>query len=105
MKCPSLIRSVEADLEAGHACVIQLVSTGEALLDRRIADIPVSEWDDISVDLTPREACLEYLAHAFPVQLQEPFTDDEGNLMSAARDRRRGQPGSCARKPWLPAMR
>ena len=31
MKCPSLIRSVEADLEAGHACVIQLVSTGEAL--------------------------------------------------------------------------
>ena len=80
MKCPSLIRSVEADLEAGHACVIQLVSTGEALLDRRIADIPVSEWDDISVDLTPREACLEYLAHAFPVQLQEPFTDDEGNL-------------------------
>ena len=54
MKCPSLIRSVEANLEAGHACVIQLVSTGEALLDRRIADIPVSEWDDISVDLTPR---------------------------------------------------
>ena len=82
MKCPSLIRAIEADLEAGHACVIQLVSTGEALLDRRIADIPVSEWDDISVDLTPREACLEYLAHAFPVQLQEPFTDDEGNLMS-----------------------
>ena len=62
MKCPSLIRSVEADLEAGHACVIQLVSTGEAQLDRRIAEIPVSEWDDISVDLTPREACLEYLA-------------------------------------------
>ena len=82
MKCPSLIQSVEANLEAGHACVIQLVSTGEALLDRRIAEIPVSEWDDLSVDLTPREACLEYLAHAFPVQLQEPFTDDEGNLMS-----------------------
>ena len=61
MKCPSLIRAIEA----GHASVIQLVSTGEALLDRRIADIPVSEWDDISVDLTPREACLEYLAHAF----------------------------------------
>ena len=30
MKCPSLIRAIEADLEAGHACVIQLVSTGEA---------------------------------------------------------------------------
>ena len=95
MKCPSLIRSVEADLEAGHACVIQLVSTGEALLDRRVADIPVSEWDDISVDLTPREACLEYLAHAFPVQLQEPFTDDEGNLMSRPVTDAEGNPVLC----------
>ena len=83
------------DLEAGHACVIQLVSTGEALLDRRIADIPVSEWDDISVDLTPREACLEYLAHAFPVQLQEPFTDDEGNLMSRPVTDAEGNPVLC----------
>ena len=95
MKCPSLIRAIEADLEAGHACVIQLVSTGEALLDRRIADIPVSEWDDISVDLTPREACLEYLAHAFPVQLQEPFTDDEGNLMSRPVTDAEGTPVLC----------
>ena len=95
MKCPSLIRSVEADLEAGHACVIQLVSTGEALLDRRIAEIPISEWDDISVDLTPREACLEYLAHAFPVQLQEPFTDDEGNLMSRPVTDAEGNPVLC----------
>ena len=86
---------MEADLEAGHACVIQLVSTGEALLDRRIADIPVSEWDDISVDLTPREACLEYLAHAFPVQLQEPFTDDEGNLMSRPVTDAEGNPVLC----------
>ena len=95
MKCPSLIRAIEADLGAGHACVIQLVSTGEALLDRRIAEIPVSEWDDISVDLTPREACLEYLAHAFPVQLQEPFTDDEGNLMSRPVTDAEGNPVLC----------
>ena len=95
MKCPSLIRSIEAELDAGHACVIQLVSTGEALLDRRIAEIPVSEWEDISVDLTPREACLEYLAHAFPVQLQEPFTDDEGNLMSRPVTDAGGNPVLC----------
>ena len=95
MKCPSLIRSVEADLEAGHACVVQLVSTGEALLDRRIAEIPVAEWDDLCVDLTPREACLEYLAHAFPVQLQEPFTDDDGNLMSRPVSDADGNPVLC----------
>ena len=82
MKCPSLIRAVEADLDAGRSAVIQLVSTGEALMERRIAEIPASEWDDLSIDLTPREYVLDFLSHAFPVQLQEPFTDDEGNLMS-----------------------
>ena len=82
MKCPSLIRAVEADRAAGRAAVIQLVSTNEALMERRIAEIPPAEWDDLSIDLTPRELVLDYLAHAFPVQLQEPFTDEDGNLMS-----------------------
>ena len=82
MKCPSLIRAIEADLDGGRAAVVQLVSTGEALMERRIAEIPASEWNDLSIDLTPREYVLDFLAHAFPVQLQEPFTDDNGNVMS-----------------------
>ncbi|MDD9992254.1 MAG: strawberry notch family protein [Rhodospirillales bacterium] len=82
MKCPSLIRAIEADLDGGRSAVVQLVSTGEALMERRIAEIPASEWDDLSIDLTPREYMLDFLKHAFPVQLQEPFEDDDGNLMS-----------------------
>ena len=82
MKCPSLIAAMEADLEAKRSAVVQLVSTGEALMERRIAEIPASEWDDLSFDLTPREYVLDFLAHAFPVQLQEPFTDDDGHVMS-----------------------
>jgi predicted RNA methylase len=82
MKTPSLIRSIERDLEEGHAAVIQIVSTGEALMERRLAEIPTEEWGDIQVDITPREYVLDYLAHSFPVQLYEPFTDSEGNLLS-----------------------
>ena len=82
MKCPTLLRAMEADLEAGRACVVQLVSTGEALLERRLAELPVDEWNDLTVDLTPREYVLDYLAHAFPVQRMEPFTDENGSLMS-----------------------
>ena len=82
MKCPSLIRAIEADMEEGRSSVVQLVSTGEALMERRIAEIPASEWNDLSIDLTPREYVLDFLAHAFPVQLQEPFTDDDGNVFS-----------------------
>ncbi|RAI51823.1 methylase [Rhodobacteraceae bacterium AsT-22] len=94
MKTPSLISSIEADLAAGHAAVIQIVSTGEALMERRLSDIPTDEWNDVRVDITPREACLDYLAHSFPVQLYEPFTDSEGNLSSrpVTRD---GQPVEC----------
>ena len=82
MKTPTLIRSIERDLEEGHAAVVQIVSTGEALMERRLAEIPTEDWNDIQVDITPREYVLDYLAHSFPVQLYEPFTDDEGNLLS-----------------------
>jgi predicted RNA methylase len=82
MKTPTLIRSIDRDLEAGHAAVIQIVSTGEALMERRLAEIPTDEWNDVRVDITPREYVLDYLAHSFPVQLYEPFTDSEGNLSS-----------------------
>ena len=94
MKTPSLIASAERDLGAGHAAVIQIVSTGEALMERRLADIPTEEWGDVQVDITPREYVLDYLAHSFPTQLYEPFTDSEGNLASrpAYRD---GQPVQC----------
>ena len=95
MKCPSLIRAIEADLDAGRSAVIQLVSTGEALMERRIAEIPVSEWDDLGIDLTPREAVLDFLAHAFPVQLQEPYTDADGHLMSRPAKDAEGRPVLC----------
>ncbi|XCC48296.1 strawberry notch-like NTP hydrolase domain-containing protein [Paracoccus denitrificans] len=82
MKTPTLLRSITADLEAGHSAVIQIVSTGEALMERRLAEIPTEEWGDLKMDLSPREYVLDYLAHSFPVQLYEPFTDSEGNLSS-----------------------
>ena len=82
MKTPTLVRSIEQDLAEGHSAVIQIVSTGEALMERRLAEIPTEEWNDVRVDITPREYVLDYLAHSFPVQLYEPFTDSEGNLSS-----------------------
>jgi hypothetical protein len=82
MKTPTLIGSITRDLEDGHSAVIQIVSTGEALMERRLAELPAEEWNDVRVDITPREYVLDYLAHSFPVQLYEPFTDSEGNLSS-----------------------
>ena len=63
-------------------------------MERRLAEIPTEEWGDVQVDITPREYVLDYLAHCFPTQLFEPFTDSEGNLSSRPvyRD---GQPVQC----------
>ncbi|WP_438275870.1 strawberry notch-like NTP hydrolase domain-containing protein [Nitrobacter sp.] len=82
MKTPTLIRSISRDLDEGHSAVIQIVSTGEALMERRLADLPTEEWNDVRMDITPREYVLSYLETSFPVQLYEPFTDSEGNLSS-----------------------
>ena len=49
MKTPTLIRSIERDFEAGHSAVVQIVSTGEALMQRRLAEVPTEEWNDLSV--------------------------------------------------------
>ncbi len=94
MKTPALIAAVGRDLARGHAAVIQIVSTGEALMERRLSEIPTEEWGDVQVDITPREYVLDYLAHGFPTQLYEPFSDSEGNLFSRPvyRD---GQPVQC----------
>jgi hypothetical protein len=73
---------------------VQLVSTGEALMERCLADIPTEEWGDVVVDTTPRGTILTYLTHSFPTQLFEEYTDSDGNLASrpVLRD---GQPVQC----------
>ncbi len=82
MKTPTLLKSIKADLDAGRACVVQLVSTGESLMERRLAEIPVASWGDLDLDVTPRELCLEYLAKSFPTQLYELYEDEGGRLQS-----------------------
>ncbi|RNJ47893.1 strawberry notch-like NTP hydrolase domain-containing protein [Methylocystis hirsuta] len=92
MKVPSLIAAINHDLEAGHAAVIQIVSTSEALMERRLAEIPTSEWSDLSCDCSPREYVLDYLAHSFPTQLYEVYSDENGDLQSRPVVDDNGQP-------------
>jgi predicted RNA methylase len=95
MKCQTLIRSVEADLVAGHAAVIQLVSTGEAVMERKLSEIPAEDWADLTIDLSPREIVGAYLDHAFPTQLYETYSDEEGNLHSRPAFDAEGNPVLC----------
>lgn len=95
MKTPALLKATAADLDDGHAAIIQLVSTGAALTERRLAQIPTEEWGDLQVDVTPREYVIDYLMHSFPVQLFEEFSDADGNLSSRPVHDADGNPVIC----------
>ncbi|ESQ79264.1 strawberry notch-like NTP hydrolase domain-containing protein [Asticcacaulis sp. YBE204] len=78
-KAPSVIRAIEEDVANGHACVVQLVSTNQSVLDRRLDAVSPSEWNDLTIDLTPRDTVTEYLENAFPTTAMVSTTDDNGN--------------------------
>jgi predicted RNA methylase len=92
MKLPSLIPALERDLDAGHAVVVQLVSTAEAMLERRLADLSPEEREALEIDLSPREYVVDYLAAAFPTRQMKVFTDAEGHARSEPMSDEEGRP-------------
>ncbi|MER9559360.1 strawberry notch-like NTP hydrolase domain-containing protein [Mesorhizobium sp. M0323] len=95
MMTPTLIGAIEQDRADGHSAVVQIVSTGEALMERRLAEIPTEEWSDLHVDVTPREYVGGYLMHSFPTQLFEEYSDADGNLYSRPVHDEDGNPVQC----------
>lgn len=83
LKAPSLVAAIRDDLGNDRSAVVQIVSTNEAVMERRLASIPPEEWNNLSIDLTPREYVLDYLREAFPVHLMEAIEDGEGNVTMA----------------------
>ncbi len=95
MKLPSLIPAIECDLAAEHSVVIQLVSTAEAMLDRRLAELTADERQVLELDLSPREYVIDYLTAAFPTRQMRIFTDAEGNVRSEPLSDEDGRPVHC----------
>ena len=80
MKAPSIIRAIKDDLAAGNACVIQVVSTGESLLKRRLEAMD-PEDELVEGALTPRDYVLGYLEQAFPIHAQK-LVEIDGNMVA-----------------------
>lgn len=95
MKLPSLLPAIDGALAEGHAVVVQLVSTAEAMLDRRLADLSDEEREALEIDLSPREYVIDYLAKSFPVRLMAVFTDENGNPRSEPMIDDEGRPVLC----------
>ncbi|MFP1132616.1 strawberry notch-like NTP hydrolase domain-containing protein [Asticcacaulis sp. W401b] len=79
LKAPSIIRDMERQIDAGHACVVQLISTNEASMERRLNEVSPGDWNDLHIDLTPRDFVTEYLSNAFPIHAMKEMEDDNGH--------------------------
>jgi len=95
MKLPSLLPAIDAALHEGHAVVVQLVSTAEAMLNRRLADLSDEEREALEIDLSPREYVVDYLMKSFPVRLMAVFIDENGNPRSEPMSDEHGAPVLC----------
>lgn len=95
MKLPSLLPAIDAAIADGHAVVVQLVSTAEAMLERRLADLSDEERQALEIDLSPREYVIDYLSKSFPVRLMAVFTDENGNPRSEPMSDEQGAPVLC----------
>jgi predicted RNA methylase len=78
-KTPTIVSRVREVLTEGNSAILQIVSTNEAVMERRLAEIPPEEWNNLAVDLTPKEYVLDYLKGAFPVTLMAEVEDGNGN--------------------------
>ncbi|TAJ68722.1 MAG: methylase [Phenylobacterium sp.] len=88
LKAPTLVAAIRRDLGAGRSAVVQIVSTNEAVMNRRLDEIPPEEWNNLQVDLTPKEYVLDYLQGAFPTALMEAVEgkDDQVVLRPVMKD-------------------
>ena len=78
MKLPSLIAAIKEHLANGQSVVVQLVSTAESILDRRLGALSPEERAMLEVDTSPVEYVIDYLQRAFPTHQMEIFADETG---------------------------
>jgi len=93
LKAPTLIREIrDSVLARGQAAIVQIVSTNEAVMDRRLAEIPPEEWSNLAIDMTPKEYVLDYLRSAFPIQAMRVIEDEAGEVTIEPLRDERGAP-------------
>src|SRR3546814_15981563 len=90
---PSLLPAIDAALAREQSVVVQLVSTSEALLSRRLADLSAEDRAELdTLDLSPRELVMDYLQAAFPPRAMEVLSDDDGTDRSRLTSNPKGTP-------------
>jgi hypothetical protein len=95
MTLPTLIRAIEKEIAADHAVVVQLVTTAEAMLNRRLSELSAEERANLDIELSPREYVIDYLNNAFPTRMMRVYRDEQDNPRSEPMSDDEGRPVHC----------
>ncbi len=82
LKLPSVFPAIDEHLAQDESVVVQLVSTAESILNRRLNELDPKEREALELDLSPREAIVDYLTRAFPTRQMEEYVDELGDVRS-----------------------
>jgi len=82
MKLPTIIAATKIHIARDKSVVMQLVTTAESILDRRLGELSLEERASLEIDLSPREYVIDYLERAFPTRQMRVYTDDTGTARS-----------------------
>jgi hypothetical protein len=96
MKMPTVFDAIETEISAGNVAVVQLVSTAEGILDRRLAELSPEERAHLDLELSPRATMIDYLKNAFPTQQMRVFSTSDGSLRSEPMRDEAGNMVECA---------
>lgn len=82
LKLPTMITDMEQKLAQGLSCVVQIVTTAEAILNRRLGRMSPEEAADTDISLSPLEYVVDYLTRAFPTTQMVEYINEAGEKSS-----------------------
>jgi hypothetical protein len=74
-KVPALIEEVEREIEAGHACVVSLIGTGESKTKEQVTKATAAGGHIEDLDFSPREMICGMVDRGFPTTQYVERTD------------------------------
>lgn len=82
LKLPSIYPAIDAHLANDESVVVQLVSTAESILNRRLDELEPAEREALDIAYDCKEYVVDYLTRAFPTRQMEEYKDELGDVRS-----------------------
>jgi predicted RNA methylase len=82
LKLPSIYPAIDEHLANDESVVVQLVSTAESILNRRLNELEPVEREALDIAYDCKEYVVDYLTRAFPTRQMEEYKDELGDVRS-----------------------